>query len=216
MAVILGFLTFHSSKFSSLGYLAVFLLVGLEALAIPVPGEVALISASLYSAQSHHLNIVLIILSSLAGLTIGSSAGYLIGNKGGLLLLKKYGRYVRITEDRVKIGFYIFDKYGVYLIFFGRFFALFRTLEALLAGISEMKFPKFIFAVITGGLLWTALYSLGSYYFYSTLKAVLSGLTYATIPVVFALAVIVFLGLKKGEKSLVRKANQKYPGSIYD
>ena len=59
------------------GYLAVFGLLFLENLGIPLPGETILIAAALYAAQGQ-LNIVLVGVIAVAGSVLGSCAGYAI------------------------------------------------------------------------------------------------------------------------------------------
>ena len=57
---------------SSYGYLIVFLLVGIESLGIPLPGETALITASAFAALGR-LNIFVVVASAAAGAIIGSA-----------------------------------------------------------------------------------------------------------------------------------------------
>ena len=56
------------SLVESYGYLAVFVLVGAESLGIPLPGETALITASIYAGHTHRLNPWLIFLVAAARL----------------------------------------------------------------------------------------------------------------------------------------------------
>jgi hypothetical protein len=42
---------------ASYGYLAVFALVGIESLGIPLPGETLLITAGIYAGTTHHLTV---------------------------------------------------------------------------------------------------------------------------------------------------------------
>ena len=65
------------------GYLAVFALIALESIGIPLPGETALIAASLYAGSTHHLNIVLIAVVASAAAILGDNGGYWLGRRGG-------------------------------------------------------------------------------------------------------------------------------------
>jgi hypothetical protein len=46
--------------------------------------------------------------------------------------LRRYGRYIHIDEERLRLGQYLFARYGAAVVFFGRFKVL-RALAALLA-----------------------------------------------------------------------------------
>ena len=64
------------SWINSYGYEAVFVLVGLESIGVPIPGETALITAALYAATTHHLNIAIIIAVAAAAAIIGDNLGF--------------------------------------------------------------------------------------------------------------------------------------------
>jgi membrane protein YqaA with SNARE-associated domain len=124
---------------SSYGYYAVFLIVGLESVGIPLPGETALIAASTYAATSGNLNIWVVFAAAAAGAIIGDNVGYWIGNKGGYKLARKYGPKIRLDERKLKVGRYVFDRHGGKVVFFGRFVSVLRTFAAFLAGTLRMS-----------------------------------------------------------------------------
>jgi membrane protein DedA with SNARE-associated domain len=88
---------------STYGYAAVFLIVGAESVGIPLPGETMLTVAAIYAGTTHRLNILGVIAAAAAGAIIGDNIGYLIGRSGGYRLLRRYGRYIRVDESRLKI-----------------------------------------------------------------------------------------------------------------
>jgi len=120
----------------SFGYLAVFGLVGIESLGIPVPGETALVLAGAYAGHTHKLSAWLIFAVAVAAAIIGDNIGYWIGATGGYRLARKYGQKVRLDESKLKIARYLFDRHGAKVVFFGRFVAVLRTYAAFLAGTS--------------------------------------------------------------------------------
>ena len=65
---------------SSYGYYAVFVIVGLESIGIPLPGETALIAAATYAATSGNINIWVVFAAAAAGAIIGDNIGYWIGS----------------------------------------------------------------------------------------------------------------------------------------
>ena len=77
-------LSFITHLIQSYGYYAVFMLIALESMGIPLPGETALITAALYAGTTHHLSIVGLAAVATAAAVIGDNAGYWIGRTGGL------------------------------------------------------------------------------------------------------------------------------------
>ncbi|MGA7433623.1 MAG: DedA family protein, partial [Xanthobacteraceae bacterium] len=80
------------------GLLTVALIVGLECIGVPLPGETALLGAAIYAGTKHDLNIVAVILTAAAAAIVGRIVGYALGRGFGYWLLLRYGSYVRITE----------------------------------------------------------------------------------------------------------------------
>jgi hypothetical protein len=89
------------------GLIVVAVLVGLESVCLPVPGETVLILAAILAGTKHDLDIVAIVLTASAAAILGQTLGYLIGRQFGYRLLVNYGGYLRITEGRIKLGEYL-------------------------------------------------------------------------------------------------------------
>ena len=94
------------------GLLVVAGVVGAEGVGIPLPGETALIIASVIAGSKHELNIVAVILVAGGASVVGRMIGYAIGRNFGYWLLLRYGGYVGITETRIKLGQYLFLRHG--------------------------------------------------------------------------------------------------------
>jgi membrane protein DedA with SNARE-associated domain/membrane-associated phospholipid phosphatase len=143
------------------GYLAVLLLVGLESLGIPLPGETALLTASAYAAAGH-LSIVGVIAAAATGAVLGDAGAYWIGRTGGLALVRRYGRFLRVDDAKLERAQDFFRRHGGKTVFFGRFVSLLRMLAALLAGVTRMPYSRFTVYNATGGICWALLFgSLG-------------------------------------------------------
>src|SRR5258708_39603973 len=84
------------------GLLVVAGTIGLEGIGFPVPGETALIVASVIAGTKHEINIVAVILTATLASIVGRSIGYLIGPYFGYWLLLCYGPYISINEARIK------------------------------------------------------------------------------------------------------------------
>jgi membrane protein DedA with SNARE-associated domain/membrane-associated phospholipid phosphatase len=143
------------------GYLAVMLLVGLESLGVPLPGETALLTASAYAAAGH-LSIVGVIAAAAVGAVLGDAGAYWIGRTGGLALVRRYGRLFRIADAKLERAQEFFRRHGGKTVFFGRFVSLLRMVAALLAGVTRMPYGRFTLYNVAGGVCWSILFgSLG-------------------------------------------------------
>lgn len=202
------------SLLSTYGYLAVFLFVGIESIGIPFPGETMLVTAGIYAGTTHRLSIVGVIIAAAAGAIIGDNIGYAIGRVGGYRLLRRYGKYIRLEEPRLKLGQYLFQKHGSKVVFFGRFVSILRTFAAFLAGVNLMHWRRFLFYNAAGGILWSTFYGVASYLLGSKITTLSKPVDFGLI-VVGAIAVvgaIVFLRINEGR--LTREAERAMPGPL--
>ena len=79
--------------------------------------------------------------------------------------LLRYGKFVRLSENRLKLGQYLFVKHGAKIVFFGRFVAFLRVFAALLAGVNKYHWPQFLFFNAAGGIIWALIFGIGAYRF---------------------------------------------------
>jgi membrane protein DedA with SNARE-associated domain len=150
-------------------YITVGLVIGVESLGVPLPGEIMLVSASLLaSRQELDISPVWIGISASTGAIIGDTIGYFIGRRVGKPLFERLGRRFpkHFSPGHVALAERIFLRWGVYAVFFGRFIALLRIFAGPLAGALKMPYYKFLVANICGGIVWAggttaAVYSLG-------------------------------------------------------
>jgi membrane protein DedA with SNARE-associated domain len=137
-------------------YALVGLVIGLESLGIPLPGEIILVSSALLASQHGDINPVILGTCAVAGAVIGDSIGYAIGRKGGRPMLawlgKKFPRH--FSEGHIATAERSFEKWGVWAVFFGRFIALLRIFAGPLAGVLHMPYWKFFVANLFGGIVW--------------------------------------------------------------
>ncbi|HEX2527126.1 MAG TPA: DedA family protein [Geminicoccus sp.] len=147
------------------GLWALFVVVALESMGLPLPGETALISAAVYAGTTHGLPIAAVIGIAAAGAIAGDNLGFLIGRRIGLPMLERYGRHVGFDKGRLKLGQYLFLRHGGKIVFLGRFVAFLRAFAAVLAGTNRMPWPHFLVANGLGGLCWSTLFGVGAYLF---------------------------------------------------
>ncbi|MET9962634.1 DedA family protein [Streptomyces sp. NPDC006326] len=149
-------------------YLLVGLVIGLESLGIPLPGEIILVSSALLASQNGEIDPVVLGVCASAGAIVGDSIGYAIGRRGGKPLLERLGRRFprHFGPDHVAQAERSFEKWGMWAVFFGRFVALLRIFAGPLAGVLHMPYWRFLTANILGGIVWAGgttavIYSIG-------------------------------------------------------
>jgi len=196
------------------GYWAVFAFVGVESMGVPLPGETMLVTAALYAGTTHRLNLGLVIIAAAVGAILGDNLGFWIGRTGGYHLVRRYGRYIRLNQPRLKLGQYLFQKYGGTVVFFGRFVSVLRTWAAFLAGVNRMDWWRFLAFNVAGGALWATLYGVGSY----ALGEQIHRLSKAIAIVVGAMAAILIIAvlvfLRRNEARLEEEAERALPGPL--
>jgi membrane protein DedA with SNARE-associated domain len=195
----------------SYGYYAVFALIALESLGIPLPGESALIAASLYAGTTHHLNIAVLAVVAAGAAVIGDNAGYWIGKTGGHRLAERYGRHVGLNRAKLKVGRYLFARHGVKVVFFGRFIALLRTYAAFFAGISKMRWSRFLLSNAAGGLLWSGFYAFGAYALGSAASSIGGTITIVGWVTTGALTVVTIVIGRRWLRRLEQRAEDAFP-----
>lgn len=196
------------------GYWAVFLLVGVESLGIPVPGETALIVASAYAGHSHRLSPWVIFAVASAGAIVGDNIGFWIGHGGGYRLVRRFGHWVRLDERKLKVGRYIFDTQGPKVVFLGRFVSILRAYAAFLAGTNRMRWSRFLPANVAGGILWAGFYTLVAYAAGNALTH-LSGAIDLVIGGIALLGIVtVLLVVRRHANQLILRAEAAYPNSL--
>ena len=199
---------------ASYGYVALFALVGAESMGVPLPGETALVIAAIYAGSTHNLSPWAVFAVAAAAAIIGDNIGYWIGAKGGYRLARSQGYRVRLDEHKLKVARYLFDSYGPRVVFLGRFVSILRTYAAFLAGVSRMRWRRFLVANAAGGIIWAGAFTLAAYLAGATLRRV-SG----TIAIILgAVAVVVIAGvvvaIRRQTGKLSARAEAAYPGPL--
>jgi membrane protein DedA with SNARE-associated domain len=184
----------------------VFGVVALESAGVPLPGETILFAAALLAATTAQINIVIVVLTAAAGAIVGDGMGYLVGRRLGLPFLRRYGRYIRLDEDRLLIGRYLFFRYGNAVVFFGRFIAVLRMFAALLAGANNMPAGRFFFFNITGGVLWACLFGFGAYALGAEVYRISGMLSVISLGLFIAAGYALSIYIRRNEAKLRRRA----------
>jgi membrane protein DedA with SNARE-associated domain len=137
-------------------YLTIALVIGLESMGVPLPGEVALVTAALLAVNGPTSPWGVAIAASF-GAIVGDSIGYAVGRRGGRALLVRLGRRFprHFGPPHLAKAERAFQRWGVWAVFLGRFVALLRILAGPLAGALHVPYRKFLLANAAGGLVWS-------------------------------------------------------------
>jgi len=183
-------------------YPAVLILVMLESLGIPLPGEIALVTAAAYASHGQ-ISIYIVVALAAFGATIGGVLGYWIGIKGGLPLLAHYGGYIGVKRSHIDRAHAFFEKNGAKTILFGRFIALLRTWAAVIAGTACMSFTKFVTYNTIGSVVWAIVFGSLGYYFGRDLPMLEKLISRASFGILISVAVggVVFLLIKRKQSA---------------
>ncbi|MEK6886432.1 MAG: DedA family protein [Nanoarchaeota archaeon] len=152
-------------QYGTATYIILFLIILSETglvIAPLLPGDSLLFAAGTFAAIGS-LNISLLFVLLVIAAIIGDSINYSVGNFVGSKVFSKKSRFFRKEYlDKTK-AFY--DKYGGKTIIIARFMPIIRTFAPFVAGIGKMKYGKFIFYNVVGGIMWVTLFTFGGYYF---------------------------------------------------
>lgn len=144
------------------GYAAIGVLVGLEGIGIPLPGQLILIAGGIYAA-SGHLTLVPVLVAGLLAAMGGDNAGYAIGRYGGRELVLRFGPYVLLTPDRLAKAERFFARRGHLVVSLGRFVDGLRQASGIAAGLARMNWRRYLAYNALGSAVWVAVWVLAGY-----------------------------------------------------
>ena len=127
-----------------------------------LPGDSLLFAAGSLAALGSFNVWVLFALLTVAAI-LGDTVNYWIGHYIGPRVFSTNSRFLkREYLDRTH-AFY--EKHGGKTIILARFIPIVRTFAPFVAGVGRMNYGHFITYNVVGGIVWTALFTLGGYFF---------------------------------------------------
>lgn len=178
------------------GAFAVMLILAIEALGAPVPGESLLIFASVLAGRGE-MSLPSLLIFAWVGSILGDNLGYLIGRKLGRGTILRYGAKVGLTAERFSGIEHVYVRYGSVTVLFARFFSILRQLNGVVAGILGMSWWRFVLFDAVGAALWVMVWVFAPAYFSEHLPFIISMAHHTKVVVSFLLAasLILVLGL---------------------
>ena len=195
------------------GYLAIFIIVGLESTGIPMPGETVLVTAAILAGEGK-LHLWEVIPAAAAGAIVGDNCGYWVGREFGFRLVYRYGRYVRLDERRLKLGQYLFLRHGGKIVFFGRFVAVLRAFAAFLAGVNHFNWERFLFFNAAGGIVWATIFGVGGYWLGRAIEVYARPVGIAILIGAVIAALVGARFVRSHEQALEEEAERALPGPL--
>lgn len=176
-----------------------------------LPGDSLLVTAGIFAARGQ-LDIGLLIALLIGATLLGDSLGYLIGFKLGPKIFTKEKSFF-FRKDYILKTKNFYDKYGGMTIVVARFMPIIRTFAATVAGVGQMKYSKFLFYDVIGGVSWVLSMTLTGYFLGQLFPGVVKRLELVIIIVVFISllpAIIKFISHKlKKKKDTQRVESEK-------
>ncbi len=183
-------LDFAIKAIDTIGYLGVFFVLILDNCGIPIPSEATLALAG-NLARSGKFNLIIVIIVGTIAQTVGTYIAYLIGRYGGWPLVKKYGKYVLISEHDYNRAKAWFEKRGDRAIFISRLIPVIRTYAGFVAGTFRMDLNRFIRDSFLGSLVWTVAFVMIGYFVGDSWKRYYGYLHYLDYVIILGIVVLV-------------------------
>lgn len=145
------------------GYLAVAGFVMVESFGIPAPGQTIIIVAGVY-AGTGRMSITAVAAIAFVAATGGDNIGYAIGRRGGRRLVLRVGRFIGLTERRLRKAESFFARRGATVVAGARFVDGLRQVNGVVAGMAGMRWWRFLLFNALGAAVWVVVYTGVGYY----------------------------------------------------
>lgn len=152
-----------------LGLFGVGFLMFLENVFPPIPSELIMPAAGFAVSQNTQNigGLFLVIVAGTLGSVVGALPLYYLGTvfdeKRLLDLTNKYGKYLLVKPSDVSYAQAWFDKYGLWVVFFGRMIPAIRSLISIPAGMNKMPMLPFLVLTAIGSAIWTTILAYAGY-----------------------------------------------------
>lgn len=152
---------FATELVESIGIFGAGLFIAIESVVIPLPSEIVLLLSG-FNVSIGEFSFFSVWVATTIGSLVGAyflySIGYAVSKEGIEKLVLRFGKFVGIKQRDVDAAFRWFDKYGTFVIFFGRLVPLIRSLVSIPAGLAKMSLARFSLLTAAGSGIWNALW----------------------------------------------------------
>src|ERR1022692_1023054 len=175
------------------GYVLVFIVVFLNNLGAPLPGETILLGSGFILGKAAG-SLWEPMVAGTAACFLGGTCAFWLGRRLGLSGLGRI-HWLHLTPKRLKWPERFFKRHGAKAVFIARFIALFPPAAAnLLAGMAKMRWRLFLFYNLTGSAGYATAYILIGYFFGKRWKLLDAWLGPTALYLILAGIVLIVLG----------------------
>jgi membrane protein DedA with SNARE-associated domain len=157
------------------GYMLLAFLCLLEAIGLPLPAALAILTAGALSAYGQ-LNPLSAFASAFGGILLGDVILFILGRVSGWTLLGLLCRLSANPESCILRSAEYFYRRGKQTLLFAKFIPGINTMSPPLAGSMKMRFPQFLRFDAAGAALYVGAYGAGGFVFSDLLRAITRGL----------------------------------------
>jgi membrane-associated protein len=193
-----GVLDFVTGLLLTHGYLVIFLGAALDNFGLPSSGDIVLFAGGFF-ANNGQATLPLVMLCGFAGALVSDNSVYWIGRVGGRPLISRILKirllHFLINEKSLEKVEGYFEAHGGKTVFVGRFGPGLRSMTPLFAGVTRMKYYRFVPYNVAAALVWAVVYSLIGYVFgqyWSELLAVAKSFGFSVVALV-VLVIVAFV-----------------------
>jgi membrane protein DedA with SNARE-associated domain len=149
---------FHwlSATILELGYPGLVLLMAIESSVLPLPSELVMPFAG-YHAAKGEMNAYIAVLAGALGSVLGALVNYGLAHYVGEPVLRRYGKFVLVSERSLDRAEAFFDRHGEIGTFMGRLVPVVRHLISIPAGMARMHLGRFVLFTGLGAGIWCAI-----------------------------------------------------------
>lgn len=186
----------------------VFLLPALEASAfvgVILPGEIGVILGGVLANQ-HKLPLAAVLVAGILGAIIGDSIGYWVGKRYGETILSKIPNRI-LKPEHIKRSEESVRQFGGKAVFIGRFTAALRALVPGMAGMSHIRYGRFLAWNVLGGALWATAFVILGYLAGSQYKQIEHYANYIGIGLLVAIGAFLFLRHRRAKKTATQPSS---------
>ena len=136
-----------------LGYPGIVALMALESSLVPVPAELVMPPAGYWVARGE-MQFGVAVGCGVLGSVLGALASYALAHWLGRGILRRWGRYLLVSERSLERSERYFANHGEISVLLGRLIPVVRHLISIPAGLARMSLPRFVGYTAAGALIW--------------------------------------------------------------
>jgi membrane-associated protein len=172
-----------------------------------LPGDSLLFAAGTLAALPESpLNVFVLYLILALAAVLGDTVNYWIGHFIGPRVFSERVRFLR--KEYLDRTHQFYEKHGGITIFLARFIPIIRTFAPFVAGVGAMTYSHFITYNIVGGLVWTAVFTFGGYFF-GNLEIVRNHFSLVIVAIIFISVMPVLYEIVKNKLSKHKHQSEK-------